>query len=200
MYNPGMVRCFFTSGILPRGTKPPNRRHHRVTVGNDSHGRRCATQATHRNDGGRLRMIHVVLVILLLVAPTMAAWRIGGVNLLAYVAGAYGVASALTYFLYASDKQRARRTEWRIQESTLHLFEFMGGWPGAFLAQRRLRHKCSKVSFQLAFWLIVALHQYVAVDSLMDWRMSETAFHEMRKWFRLGAPFIGNCPPRSSIG
>jgi hypothetical protein len=32
----------------------------------------------------------------------------------------------------------------------------MGGWPGAFVAQRRLRHKCVKRKYQIVFWLIVA--------------------------------------------
>ena len=33
---------------------------------------------------------------------------------------------------------------------TLHTLELIGGWPAAFLAQRWLRHKCSKRSFQMA--------------------------------------------------
>jgi uncharacterized membrane protein YsdA (DUF1294 family) len=49
--------------------------------------------------------------------------------------------------------------------------ELAGGWPGAFLAQRRLRHKCSKVSYQITFWLIVSLHIYVATDYLLGWRL-----------------------------
>jgi len=41
----------------------------------------------------------------------------------------------------------------------LHLLELLGGWPGAFLAQRRLRHKCSKRRYQFVFWLIVLAYQ-----------------------------------------
>jgi uncharacterized membrane protein YsdA (DUF1294 family) len=40
--------------------------------------------------------------------------------------------------------------------------------PGAYLAQRRLRHKSSKRSYQVVFWLIVLGYQLVAVDSLRD--------------------------------
>jgi uncharacterized membrane protein YsdA (DUF1294 family) len=53
----------------------------------------------------------------------------------------------------------------------------LGGWPGAFLAQRRLRHKCSKASYQFLFWIIVLAHQFAALDSLQDWRLSRTALN-----------------------
>ncbi|MET0656988.1 MAG: DUF1294 domain-containing protein [Steroidobacteraceae bacterium] len=31
----------------------------------------------------------------------------------------------------------------------------IGGWPGAWIAQQTLRHKSSKLSFQIEFWLCV---------------------------------------------
>ena len=40
----------------------------------------------------------------------------------------------------------------------LHLFAFVGGWPGAWLGQRIFHHKTEKLSFRLVFWLIVAAH------------------------------------------
>ncbi|PKO61660.1 MAG: DUF1294 domain-containing protein, partial [Betaproteobacteria bacterium HGW-Betaproteobacteria-17] len=47
---------------------------------------------------------------------------------------------------------------WRTQESTLHLFALAGGWPGALAAQKLLRHKSSKPSFQFVFWVTVILN------------------------------------------
>ncbi|SJM91388.1 Cold-shock protein (fragment) [Crenothrix polyspora] len=47
---------------------------------------------------------------------------------------------------------------WRIPEKSLHTLELLGGWPGALLAQRTLRHKNRKPSYQVVFWLIVGLH------------------------------------------
>lgn len=70
----------------------------------------------------------------------------------------YPVMSVLTFKLYAHDKARAQNKQWRTPENTLHLCELLGGWPGAFIAQRRLRHKNRKASYQTVFWGIVTLH------------------------------------------
>lgn len=74
------------------------------------------------------------------------------------VLGGYCMMSGLAFCAYAWDKSAARRNQWRTKESTLHLLALMGGWPGALVAQQRLRHKSSKVSFLAAFWLMVLLN------------------------------------------
>lgn len=73
----------------------------------------------------------------------------------------YPVMSLLTFVLYADDKSRAKRGNWRTSEKTLHLCELAGGWLGGFVAQRRLRHKSSKGSYQVEFWGIVTIHYIV---------------------------------------
>jgi uncharacterized membrane protein YsdA (DUF1294 family)/cold shock CspA family protein len=70
----------------------------------------------------------------------------------------YLVASFVAFFAYAFDKSAAFRNQWRNQESTLHLFALLGGWPGALAAQRLLRHKSAKASFQATFWVTVVLN------------------------------------------
>ena len=70
----------------------------------------------------------------------------------------YLVASLVAFFAYAFDKSAALRNQWRTQESTLHLFALLGGWPGALAAQRLLRHKSAKASFQATFWATVVLN------------------------------------------
>ena len=77
----------------------------------------------------------------------------------------YPVMSFITFAQYADDKYRAKQGRWRISEKRLHLCEFMGGWLGAFIAQRKLRHKSSKVSYQVVFWVIVAIH----IIFWLDW-------------------------------
>ena len=71
---------------------------------------------------------------------------------------AYAVMSVITFIAYVLDKRAAIKGRPRTPESTLHIFELLGGWPGAFAAQRFVRHKNAKLSFQILYWLIVALH------------------------------------------
>ena len=54
-------------------------------------------------------------------------------------------------------------------------------WPGAWVAQRRLRHKCSKGSYQFVFWLIVLGHQFAAFDSFQDWQLSRAGLKWMEQ-------------------
>ena len=79
---------------------------------------------------------------------------------------AYGVASLLAFGLYRYDKQQAKAGQWRTPEKILHGVELLGGWPGALVAQQMFRHKTRKLSYQVWFWLIVAVHQVVWVDVL----------------------------------
>jgi uncharacterized membrane protein YsdA (DUF1294 family)/cold shock CspA family protein len=82
-----------------------------------------------------------------------------------WVAGLYLVASAATYFAYAADKSAAASGSRRTPESTLHLLSFVGGWPGALLAQQFLRHKSTKQAFRQVFWATVVLN-FVALVAL----------------------------------
>jgi len=62
------------------------------------------------------------------------------------VAGGFAALALLTFLAYAGDKRAARRQARRTPETALHLLELLGGWPGALLAQRALRHKNRKAS------------------------------------------------------
>ena len=70
----------------------------------------------------------------------------------------YVVASMVVFGLYEKDKLAAKNRMWRVRESTLHLFEWLGGWIGAFWGQMVCRHKTRKLSYQFTFWFIVTVH------------------------------------------
>ena len=75
----------------------------------------------------------------------------------------YIIISVLTFIVYAWDKAAARKGKWRIKEKTLHIFALIGGWPGAVMAQKILRHKSIKRSFRMIFWLTVILNIAVLI-------------------------------------
>lgn len=76
----------------------------------------------------------------------------------ALVPGLYLVASAVAFAAYARDKSAARNNQWRTRERTLQFLSLIGGWPGALAAQKLLRHKSAKPTFQVVFWIIVVLN------------------------------------------
>ena len=74
------------------------------------------------------------------------------------VAGAYLALSAVTFLVYAWDKSAAKHDRWRTPEAKLHLLALLGGWPGALVARKFLRHKSSKQPFRVVFWGTVVLN------------------------------------------
>lgn len=79
-------------------------------------------------------------------------------NMLVWAISLYGIASFMTFIVYALDKSAAKNGRWRVKESTLHLLSVLGGWPGAFMAQKLLRHKSSKQPFRLIFFATIVLN------------------------------------------
>lgn len=59
---------------------------------------------------------------------------------------------------YAWDKRQAKKQGWRVPEKRLHILALLGGWPGALIGLRWLRHKSVKTKFRVVFWLTVFLH------------------------------------------
>jgi uncharacterized membrane protein YsdA (DUF1294 family)/cold shock CspA family protein len=92
-------------------------------------------------------------VFLAFVAGSVAAGKLHFLVLIAYLVG-----SCAAYLAYGFDKAESLQGRQRTPESTLHLFSLVGGWPGAMLAQRRLRHKTQKESFQFTYWVTVILN------------------------------------------
>ena len=70
----------------------------------------------------------------------------------------YGAMSLLTFVAYSIDKSAARQGRKRTSESSLLLLSFVGGWPGAIIAQQALRHKTVKYPFRSYHAMVVALN------------------------------------------
>ena len=105
----------------------------------------------------------VVLAAFALLAACAALTR--GVP--AWAALLYVGASVLCFVLYGVDKAAARAGRDRISESTLLSLGFVGGWPGALVAQQVFRHKTSKRSFQVRFWLSVVSNVALFIWAVM---------------------------------
>lgn len=66
--------------------------------------------------------------------------------------------NVLNYWLYAQDKEAAQLGHRRIPEQTLHVVSFLGGWPAAWYAQQKLRHKTQKQPFRQIYFCTIAFH------------------------------------------
>ncbi len=86
-----------------------------------------------------------------------------------FAAALYAVASAACFIAYALDKAAARQGRRRTPERTLLLLGLAGGWPGGLAAQRLLRHKSSKTSFLVKFWLTVIVNLALLIALQAGW-------------------------------
>lgn len=143
------------------------------SYGTDSNGRQCAVSARHVNDGGKITLGTLIFITILLLIPSLAIYKltrtlsISPIYPVAYLL----VINLITFTEYKTDKQRARLKLARTPEIALHLWEIIGGWPAALLAQRKYRHKCSKSSYQSIYWFIIILHLFISTDYLLKWRI-----------------------------
>lgn len=122
--------------------------------------RRTSTETVleNRSISNAVHTVPVLKVLLLSILPLAGAFHFTWTTANPLPLILYPAMSLLTFILYADDKARAKRGNWRISEKTLHLCELAGGWLGGFVAQQRFRHKSSKASYQFEFWAIVTLH------------------------------------------
>jgi len=116
----------------------------------------------------------------LTLAATFLAFVVGAVatgKLPFVVLIAYFLASCVAYVAYFLDKAASLKGDWRTPESTLHFFSVVGGWPGAMLAQRTLRHKTEKQSFQVTYWATVVLN-----CAALGWLLSPTGMRTVKSF------------------
>lgn len=138
-------------------------------LGLDSKGRSCATKLVLKNPHSGPGVWACVQLAVLLVLPLMAGIRLPGSGWLPV--SVMLVMSVAAWRAYRSDKKAAEEGAWRVSETMLHSLELLGGWPGAFLAQRRYHHKTRKASYQAIFQSIVFLYLLASLDLLLDHRL-----------------------------
>lgn len=112
---------------------------------------------------GWLAATSVAVLFLCIVAALVYVGRLP-----VLVLGVYLVASAVALLIYELDKSAAKNRRWRVRESLLLLIGLVGGWPGALVAQKLLRHKSNKPAFQIAFRIGIAIN--CALLAFMLWQ------------------------------
>jgi uncharacterized membrane protein YsdA (DUF1294 family) len=132
--------------------------------GHDDKGRPCAQDIVLHASGSVFGWRHGFELALLLALPSFALSVLIEFISVWWVLFCVSVTSSLAVLLQWLDKRFSVSKHSRIPETTLHLFELCGGWPGSFVGQRILRHKISKGPYQLVFWAIVLIHQLFALD------------------------------------
>jgi uncharacterized membrane protein YsdA (DUF1294 family)/cold shock CspA family protein len=146
-------------------------------VGTDVQGRPCAKGVDACLINGRVNFRGWFLLAALMFWPVAGmthlpvAWWLPLLQM--------AIFSAVTYKLYAYDKRQAILYAWRVPQTIMHLGELAGGWPGAFIAQKRLRHKSSKKSYQSIFWGIILIYQVVGADLVFDNKFSKELWEFM---------------------
>ena len=111
-----------------------------------------AKNRRHRGQlqGEPIKIIVAVLVALLFLAyishynKAVALWML--------------VVSVVSFVTYRTDKQAALKNAWRVPENKLHFLDLIGGWPGGLIARQLWRHKTTKTSFVVTFWLTVIIN------------------------------------------
>jgi uncharacterized membrane protein YsdA (DUF1294 family) len=157
-------------------------------IGTDGKGRPCARAVESVACKRSLRLRDWLGWLGLLVLPALGIlhlpWPPGFAA--AWVAGL----SLATFLVYRFDKSHARRGRWQVPEPVLHFLGILGGWPGAYLARLRYRHKTTHPFFRFVFWLIVLSHEALALDCLLGW----PAGARVVEWVA-GAGGISQLPP-----
>ncbi len=71
--------------------------------------------------------------------------------------------SLITYFLYAFDKYKASKNQWRIKEKTLLIASFLFGSIGGLMGLYIARHKTKHWYFVVVNWVSFMIHLSVLI-------------------------------------
>ena len=73
------------------------------------------------------------------------------------------IINVITFFTYGIDKWKAKRSKWRIPESTLLMMAVMGGSIGAWLGMKVWHHKTMHKKFKYGVPVIILVQVAIGV-------------------------------------
>lgn len=125
----------------------------------DARGRVFASKPRLRGAGASWGLMSLLSMGLAAAAyALLVLLRLVPLNRATSLLGLYFFWSPIAFGVYLRDKRLAVAGSRRVPERNLHFLEIVGGWPGALLAQRLLRHKSRKHGYQFVYWSIVFVH------------------------------------------
>ncbi|MDN2662729.1 cold shock and DUF1294 domain-containing protein [Psychromonas sp. 14N.309.X.WAT.B.A12] len=109
-----------------------------------SHERHSPKNSKPKNSKPKSYILSSIFTVLFCIGLVLAVFSR---KLPFFIGFAYVLISLITILVYAQDKYSAQTGRWRTSVATLHFLSLIGGWPGALIAQKVLRHKTSKSEF-----------------------------------------------------
>jgi uncharacterized membrane protein YsdA (DUF1294 family)/cold shock CspA family protein len=147
----GQQVFFHVSALTPNQARPREQMQVRFSLSYDQHQRPRATNIRLTQPQTALPALPALPVVTVGAFFLVLALWIYVAHLPLWVPVTYVLVSLITFYVYGVDKTSAVHGTQRVSEATLHLLEFLGGWPGALLAQFYYRHKTRKASFQSGY-------------------------------------------------
>lgn len=124
-------------------------------------GRRASARrpadASRRPDRQRRRGATPVVIGIVAWFGALVAATVAG-RLAVPVLLALPLYNLFVFFLYWHNRHARSRGATHIPEDALHVLAALGGWPGAWLAQRLLRYQPATAWFHRAFWIAVGVN------------------------------------------
>lgn len=68
------------------------------------------------------------------------------------------IVNFITFLMFAIDKKKAIKNEWRIPEAWLLFFSFIGGSLGGVLAMKIMKHKTKKPKFTIIMPVLLLIN------------------------------------------
>ncbi|WP_018625480.1 DUF1294 domain-containing protein [Kangiella aquimarina] len=149
------------SAFANRNRRPQTNEIVTYQLSQDNKGRVCATKARLAGDSlpkrSQSKTNHIRVTVAIIAFGFVALSFLAGKIPLSILT-LYVITSLITFLIYCKDKSAAKNKAWRTSEQSLHFLSLLGGWPGALIAQEKLRHKTNKKAFKAIFWITVFIN------------------------------------------